>query len=183
MHQHRHQRNLPHVFSGRGSRLYNFFAHTVFRGMYRRLAQDVAANAPQGADVLDIGTGPGVLLAELARLRPDLTLTGIDLSADMVATAARNAGPRATVIVGDVTALPFDDGSFDVIVSSFSSHHWDDPQAAAPELTRVLRPGGKAYIYDFAFAPFDVLGAGGPRTRVRTGIPFFPRCIRLTVSA
>lgn len=184
MHKHQHHpHNMPHLFEGRSSRFYSFFARTFFRGLYRRLAKDVAAVVPRGAKVLDIGTGPGVLLAELARRRPDLELTGVDLSPDMVAAAARNVGPQATVKVGDVTALPFDDGSFDVIVSSFSSHHWDHPEAAAPELTRVLRPGGHAYIYDFSWAPFEALGANENRTAIRTGIPFFPRCFRLTLSA
>jgi ubiquinone/menaquinone biosynthesis C-methylase UbiE len=189
--------NRPRAFQGRGSRLYNFVATTLLRGMYRRLAQDVADAAPRDAAVLDVGTGPGVLLAELARLRPDLRLTGIDLSPDMVTAAAQNLAPygeRATVQVGDVTDLPLADGSFDLIVSSFSSHHWDEPEAAVPELARVLRPGGRAYIYDFSFAPFDKLTATArarslfaaqpPQpTPMRTGVLVFPRCTRLVMSS
>ena len=189
MHQHKHQHrhvlqgNVPRMFEGRGSRIYGFFSRTVFRGIYRRIARDVAALAPPNATLLDIGTGPGMLLAELARLRPDLHLTGIDLSADMVEVAAENLGGKGTVQVGDVARLPFEDRSFDVIVSSFSSHHWDDPEAAAPELARVLRPGGRAHIYDFTWAPFETIGAKENPTRIRLGVPFFPRSIRATLSA
>ncbi|TIT00064.1 class I SAM-dependent methyltransferase [Mesorhizobium sp.] len=170
-HQHRHliRGSRPHAFQGVGSRLYSFFAKTMFRGMYRRLALDIAAAAPQNAAVLDIGTGPGMLLTELAQLRPDLTLTGVDLSPDMVAAAAKNLGGQATIHFGDVTQLPFEDRSFDVVVSSFSMHHWDDAEAAAPQLIRVLRPGGRALIYDFPWAPFEKLNPTKERTPISTG--------------
>ncbi len=92
-----------------------------------------------------------------------------------------------------MTSLPFPDRSFDLIVSSLSLHHWDHPEAAVPELARVLRPGGRVYIYDFPFAPFDkladaarnrsVLNGNPPeRTPFRTGIPFL-RCVRYVMSS
>jgi ubiquinone/menaquinone biosynthesis C-methylase UbiE len=115
----------------------------------------------------------------------------------MVAAANRNLsqfGARATTRVGDVTDLPFPDRSFDLIVSSFSLHHWDDPEAAVPELARVLRPGGRLHVYDFRFAPFEALVAaararslftGQPpqRTLIRTGVLHFPRCVRHVMSS
>src|SRR5262245_13858896 len=110
---HRRHRNVPRVFEGRSSRVYDVVSRRVLRRFYRRLAADVATLAPDGGAVLDVGTGPGVLLVELATRRPDLRLTGIDLSADMAAAAARNLasfGERASVRVGDVTGLPFPDG-------------------------------------------------------------------------
>jgi ubiquinone/menaquinone biosynthesis C-methylase UbiE len=192
---HARRRNRPGLFEGRSSRVYDVMARRVLRGMYRRFAADAAATVPRDGAVLDIGTGPGVLLVELAKRRPDLTLTGVDLSADMVAAAVRNLGSfgeRATARVGDATDLPFPDGSFDLVVSSLSLHHWDDPEAAAPELVRVLRPGGRVHIYDFPFAPFDtlteaaragsLLGDEAPRrTPIRTGIPFL-HCVRYVMS-
>lgn len=182
-------RNRPHAFQGRHSRYYDFVARRLFRRMYRRFAEDVAGTAPDGGAVLDVGTGPGVLLVELARLRPDLELSGVDLSTDMVAAAARNLatfGQRASARHGDVGDLPFPANSFDVVVSSLSLHHWD-PQAAGPELARVLRPGGKVCIYDLPFAPFDELTAALPgnpqprRTPIRTGTPLGRQIIRYVV--
>jgi ubiquinone/menaquinone biosynthesis C-methylase UbiE len=189
--------NVPKAFEGRGSRIYDVVARRLLRGVYRRLADDVAGSAPQAGAVLDVGTGPGVLLVEIARRRPDLQLTGIDLSADMVAAANRNLsrfGARATACVGDVADLRFPDQSFDLIVSSFSLHHWDDPESAISELARVLRPGGRLHVYDFRFAPFETLAAaararslftGQPpqRTLIRTGVPLFPRCVRHVMSS
>jgi ubiquinone/menaquinone biosynthesis C-methylase UbiE len=60
-------------------------------------------------------------------------------------------------------------------------HHWDDPAAAVPELTRVLRPGGRVVVYDFPSSPLDRLGAG-ERTPFRTGVMFL-RCVRYIMSA
>jgi ubiquinone/menaquinone biosynthesis C-methylase UbiE len=190
---HRRRHNRPRAFEGRSSRTYDFVARRVARVMYRRLADDIAAEAPEGAAVLDVGTGPGVLLVELARRRPDLRLTGVDLSPDMIAAAARNLGDRAEVRAADVTDLPFEDGSFDLIVSSLSLHHWDHPAQAVPELARVLRPGGRVLIYDFPMAPFDALtdaawnlsvlnGAEPQRAPIRIGVPFL-RCVRFAMSA
>lgn len=192
-----HHRNLPGVFAGRGSRIYDRTARTLLRGLYARIADDLVDVLPDGADVLDVGTGPGVLLTELARRRPDLHLVGVDLSADMVSAAQRNLsefGGRATAQQGDVVDLPFAAGAFDLVVSSFSSHHWDAPAAAVPELARVLRPGGRLYVYDFGFAPFDVItetarsrgvfGSSPVRTsRIRTGVLFPRRCTRQVLTA
>ena len=189
--------NRPAFFEGRASRFYDFMARRPLRGLYRRIADDLVDAIPEGAEVLDVGTGPGVLLVELAERRPDLRLTGIDLSADMVAAAERNLAPfgeRASARVGDVTDLPFGDDSFDVVVTSYSMHHWDHPAEAVPELARVLKPGGRLYVYDFDHAPFDVLTetatqrglfTGQPvrQTRIRTGVPFFSRCVRQTMTA
>lgn len=189
--------NCPQAFQGRASRIYDLIARRVLRAVYRRLAADIADAAPTNGTVLDVGTGPGVLLVELAGRRPDLRLTGLDLSADMIAAAGRNLakfGARTTAQVGDVTDLPFPDASFDLIVSSLSLHHWDNPEAAIPELARVLRPGGRLCIYDFRFAPFEALEAtarakslftGQPpqRTLIRTGVPLFPRCVRHVMSS
>jgi ubiquinone/menaquinone biosynthesis C-methylase UbiE len=193
---HRRRRNLPNVFTGHSSRVYDLVARRLLRVVYRRVAADIATVAPQGAAVLDVGTGPGVLLVELATRRPDLRLTGVDLSADMIAAARRNVaglGDRVRAEVADVTRLPFGDQSFDLVVSSISAHHWDDPGGAVPELARVLRPGGRAYIYDFPFGPFDQLAAAAAsrnvlngqtpeRSRVRTGVPFLPY-VRFVMSA
>jgi ubiquinone/menaquinone biosynthesis C-methylase UbiE len=196
VHTHAKHGNRPDLFQGRGSRIYNLAARWLLRGLYRRFADDIAADAPHGAEVLDVGTGPGILLVELARRRPDLRLTGIDLSADMISAATRNVAryaDRVKTRVGDVTALDYPDGSFDLVISSFSLHHWDHPEAAVPELARVLRPGGRLRIYDFRYAPYHILidtaathslfTAEPPQHKeIRTRMPFFHHCARLVMS-
>src|SRR4051812_26517557 len=78
------------LFSLRGSRLYGRVAPRIFRGFYRRVADDVASVLDEGT-VLDVGTGPGVLALEIARRQPALTVRGVDLSSEMVAIARANA--------------------------------------------------------------------------------------------
>ncbi|WP_161976327.1 class I SAM-dependent methyltransferase [Mycolicibacterium sp. CH28] len=192
-----HHRNCPGVFSGRGSRVYDWAARTLLPGLYSRIADDLVEVLPEGAEVLDVGTGPGALVGELARRRSDLRLVGVDLSTDMVAAARRNLrefGERATAVHGDVADLPFAEHTFDLVVTSFSSHHWDDLAAAVPELARVLRPGGRLYVYDFGFAPFGAIAETARSlglfeakpvrsTRIRTGVVFPRRCVRQVLTA
>ncbi|MEV4713913.1 class I SAM-dependent methyltransferase [Micromonospora sp. NPDC049374] len=147
-------------FDRRRSVSYDRMSRWALRGLYRRVAADVAAVAPQSAMILDIGTGPGRLLHELADRRPDLTLTGVDPSPHMIqvaeqAATSRSLGHRVRFQIADVADLPHPDGSVEVVVSTLSLHHWPDLAAAATELARVLRPGGRLMIYDFRFAPLD----------------------------
>src|SRR5262249_47996663 len=141
---HKHSKRFDD-FTGRRSRVYDVMARWLMRGFYRKLAADIATTAPVGGTVLDIGTGPAVLLLELGKRRPDLRLTGAAPSADMVAAGRRNLarfGERASAAVGGATDLPVPDHSVDLVVSSLSLHHWEHPEAAVPELHRVLRTGG-----------------------------------------
>lgn len=158
----------------------------LLRPLYRRITADIATGTPYGARVLDLGTGPGHLLVALGRRRPDLELTGVDVSAAMIDVANRRIaglGGRVRAVTGDVAALPFPDQSFDLVVTSFSLHHWPDVPAAAAEIARVLRPDGHVGVYDFRRAPFDDLaraltarpalaGRAVHRGRMPGGLPF-----------
>ncbi|WP_199043201.1 class I SAM-dependent methyltransferase [Glycomyces salinus] len=163
---------------GRHSRVYDRLARWLMKPLYRRFAADIAASAPEGASVLDAGTGPGLLLGAIARARPDLRLSGIDLAEDMIDHARRNLADleeRPDLRAADVADLPFEGDRFDLVVSTFSAHHWDDPEAASSELARVLRAGGRLLVYDFRWAPFGALTrrpglTGVGRTPFRTGL-------------
>ena len=85
----------------------------LFRRIYRRFAADLAASLPAGAQVLDVGTGPGYLPAYLARERPDLDLWGLDFSYSMIRRAARRHPELRKWLVADAQALPFPAGVFD----------------------------------------------------------------------
>jgi SAM-dependent methyltransferase len=79
-----------------------------------------------------------------------------DARAEKIARATSTANRTRTsnlrFRVGDVAALPFADNSVDLVVSTLSLHHWDDPAAGLNEIVRVLGPGGQAWIYDFRTA-------------------------------
>jgi ubiquinone/menaquinone biosynthesis C-methylase UbiE len=97
--------------------------------------------------VLDAGCGAGAILAPAAQAAGHAT--GIEISPSM-AERAREAAPGADVVVGDAAVLPFDDGSFDVVISGFVIFFIADPTAALREWRRVLRPGGRIVLSTWA---------------------------------
>jgi SAM-dependent methyltransferase len=100
--------------------------------MHHRLGVD------DGDRLLDVACGSGLAI-ELARLR-GASCAGIDASARLIAVA-RDRNPACDIRVGDMNALPWDPGSFDV-VTSFRGI-WGTTLGAAAEIYRVLRPGGR----------------------------------------
>jgi ubiquinone/menaquinone biosynthesis C-methylase UbiE len=154
-HRHHHRANMFGV--ARHAVGYERHARLVAGPLYRRVARDVgSAGLAAGAVVLDVGTGPGSVPRLIAADHPELTLEGVDLSAEMIALATHAAqtgqaagAPSVGFQVGDVAALPYRDESVDLVISSLSLHHWEDPAAGLREVVRVLRPGGRAWVYDF----------------------------------
>ena len=141
---------------------YDEMSRLVLGSFFGPIAADIAAAAPDGARVLEVGCGPGHLSIRLAR-QHGLDVTGLDLDPAMIERARANAdrsedsderGP--SFLVGDVAALPFPDEAFDLVVSTMSMHHWADPTSGMAEIDRVLRPGASALIWDFrpGFQPF-----------------------------
>ena len=101
--------------------------------------------------VLEIGGGSGAMAAELLKRCPDVTMVVTDFDPAMVEDATRRLRPygeRVEVRQADATALPFDDASFDTVVSFIMLHHTVEWEKAMAEVTRVLRPGGKLIGYD-----------------------------------
>ena len=102
-------------------------------------------------DVLDVGFGGGIGLEMVSTRLTSGSLFGVDISEEMAERAARRfaEGPRAgsvRVLVGDVSALPFEDASFDRAYSVNAVFFWPDPVAGLAEIYRVVRPGGLAFI-------------------------------------
>ncbi|HEV2778442.1 MAG TPA: class I SAM-dependent methyltransferase [Actinophytocola sp.] len=128
------------------------------RRLHARVVADVAAaGLADGARVLDAGTGPGRVPLAIAAARPGLRVEGIDLSGEMIEHARRlavDAGVRDRVgfTVSDVADLSYPDGTFDLIVSTLSQHHWADVGGGIRELRRVVKPTGQIWIYDIRFA-------------------------------
>ena len=115
---------------------------------YRRIGRQVAQMLPCGGRILDIGTGPGYVAIEVARLLgASAEITGIDASEAMLSVAAENsrdAGVEARVcwLTADAAHMPFGDDEFDFVVSNGSLCHWRDPVGVFAEISRVLRPAG-----------------------------------------
>ena len=113
--------------------------------------QEVAV-APGVGRLLDIGTGTGRVLELLAPLAA--TATGVDRSPEMLRLArgklAAAGSQAADLKQADMARLPFDDGSFDTVTMQHVLHFADDPAAILQEAARVLAPGGKLLLADYA---------------------------------
>jgi len=101
-----------------------------------------------GEHVLDIGSGPGFLAQAMAQLTgPEGRVFGIDLSPALIRRAtARAKCDWLSYVEGDATALPFDDASFDVGVSTQVAEYVPDIAAMCAEFARVLKPGGRGLV-------------------------------------
>jgi len=121
-----------------------------------RLTACVRAN--RAAKVLDLGCGAGHASYAAAR-GGAASIVAYDLSTQMLEVVATEAGRRehAAIITqaGPAERLPFDDASFDLVVTRYSAHHWRDVRGAILETARVLRPGG-------IFVVIDVLAPENP---------------------
>jgi SAM-dependent methyltransferase len=131
--------------------------HSEADGMARTLA---ACGALEGARVLDVACGPGIVACALAAHASQVS--GVDLTPAMIAEARRRQaalGPaNLDWRVGDASALPFADEAFDVVVTRYSFHHLQRPSAALAEMKRVCRAGGRIVVID-AIPRADAQGA------------------------
>src|ERR1022692_1346263 len=101
---------------------------------------------PVGAQVLDVGCGPGTITVGLAARAAQGRVIGIDAAPDVLDVARRTAADlgqsNVSFGVGDAYHLAFDDGVFDVVHAHQVLQHLSDPVAALVEMRRVCRPGG-----------------------------------------
>lgn len=94
---------------------------------------------------LDLACGTGINLRRL--VDASWTVTGVDLSADQLRLARQRAPSAAELVQADVTALPFEEGSFDAVACSLLHTDVTDFAVVCREAARVLRPGGRlAYV-------------------------------------
>jgi ubiquinone/menaquinone biosynthesis C-methylase UbiE len=104
--------------------------------------------------VLEIGPGPGWITILLTQANPTLKIIGLEISEDMIRVANQNknkerVGNKIEFIKGDAKNMNiFEDKSFDVVISSDSLHHWENPIKVFDEIHRVLKDNGKVCIKD-----------------------------------
>jgi SAM-dependent methyltransferase len=119
-----------------------------------RLAEPLldAVEAGPGTRLLDLATGPGYVAGRAVERGAEAV--GLDRSEAML-EFAREHVPGAEFVRGDVTAIPFEDQSFDAVTAAFLLLHLGEPERAGAEAARVLEPGGAA-----AFTVWDVPSRG-----------------------
>jgi len=100
--------------------------------------------------VLDVACGPGLVACEFARHASHVT--GIDITEAMIdlarEKALENNLSNLSWKIGNALPLPFDNDSFTLVVTSYSFHHFLEPEKALSEMLRVCKPGGTVLVAD-----------------------------------
>jgi len=128
---------------------YDKFAKATLIKEYKEIAGLVVQRLKSGK-ILEIGPGPGYLSIEIAKIG-HYQITGLDISETMIEIAKRNAqeaGVEVEFRLGNAGNMPFQDNTFDFVVSSGSLHHWKEPVNVFNEVHRVLKANGEALIGD-----------------------------------
>ena len=107
----------------------------MMRGFFSSLDAMLGASAPTA--VLEVGIGEGIVTERVRERFPDATVVGLDLPDDELAESWRALSVPCAF--GDVTALPYPDGAFDLVLAIEVLEHVDDPPAALAEVARVCR--------------------------------------------
>lgn len=113
----------------------------------------VLALGAKDGHFLDVGTGPAQIPILLAQRCPDIRITAIDLSKEMLNIAKRHVAAaelaaRITLEHVDAKALPYPDNTFDGLISNSIVHHIHDSLRALQEMSRVVKPRGLVLIRD-----------------------------------
>jgi phosphatidylethanolamine/phosphatidyl-N-methylethanolamine N-methyltransferase len=118
------------------------FTFALFGRKYVKKVVNRLNDETHGRNVLDVGTGTGL---SLPYFWPDLSITGIDISEDMLARAEQRAKRKklqniAALRVMDANDMQFADGQFDSVLATFVMSVVPDPAAVLAEIARVTRP-------------------------------------------
>lgn len=101
-----------------------------------------------GGRLLDIGCGKCFLLEDLLERSPELQPLGLDFAEGMLRVARRRTLGSIPVLMGDSGSLPFASGTFDLVICTHCFHHFPNQRRVVREMSRILRPGGLAFVLD-----------------------------------
>ena len=143
--------NLFDKVARRYDSLNTFFSMGMDRLWRRRLAKSISGSKT----VLDIATGTGEVAIETVDVLPEASVFGVDPSSEMLLLArkkivSRGLSERISFARSRAEELPFKDSSFDAVTIAFGIRNTVDPALSLSEMRRVLRPGGKAAVLEFA---------------------------------
>ena len=127
----------------------------IFNPIQRAVLDVAEEQVGRPGAILDVGCGTGKLLKSARSRFPDARLVGVDAAEEMV-KYAQSTTPAGTIEFRQAIAeaLPFPNGSFDLVFSTMTFHHWQDQARGAAEVARVLTPGGRWLLADFVASGF-----------------------------
>ncbi len=134
-------------------RLFNEFQKSIRDRGWIETPQIIASGITKG-HALEVGPGPGYLGLEWLKKTSGTQLTGLEISANMISVAQKNAheygfdAQRVRYVQGNAMAMPFESSRFDAAFSNGSLHEWERPGDVLSEIARVLKPGGRFFISD-----------------------------------
>ncbi len=131
----------------------------------RHAVKEVESREWRVENVLDVACGTGDMCLEL--LKQGYSVTGVDLSEEMMVIARRKA-PEATYLIGNAESLPFEEETFDAVTCAFGVRNFVHLEKGLSEMLRVLKPGGRMVILELA-TPDSVV--------VRPFYYFYTKCI------
>ncbi len=146
---------------------------TTREGRFKEMLVEQAAAEP-GHRVLDLGCGTGTLAIQVKRRQPGAEVVGLDADPEMLERAkgkASEAGVELRLDEGYSTDLPYEDASFDRVLSTLFFHHLDpEPKRqTAREIARVLRKGGELHVADWGEPADPVMAAAFLSIRLLDG--------------
>ena len=136
------------------------FNVSIYDQMQRRLrdkgfigTDEIIKSGIDSGMALEIGPGPGYLGLEWLKKTNNTQLKGLDISADMISMAEKNANDynlsdRVKYVESSGDKIPFEDDLFDAVFTNGSLHEWNHPVDTMKEMWRVLKPGGRIFISD-----------------------------------
>jgi SAM-dependent methyltransferase len=121
---------------------------------YRAFLNNLKSLSIQGR-YLEVGSGPGILAGIIAQNNPDVEITALELSTDMVTVGTRylkskGLQDRIKFVIGDATdeRLIKELGKFDLVYSTYSLHHWENPRKIIDNIMTSLADNGVLFIHD-----------------------------------
>lgn len=123
----------------------------IDRRWRRRFLRKLSKEMAPGAAVLDLACGTGDLTRALAQ--EGFSVTGLDISAEMMEVGkvkCRDLDPQPQFVLGSAEQIPFPDASFDAVTIAFGLRNFDHRAECLQEIRRVLKPGGRLAVLEFA---------------------------------